>query len=85
VLGGRHPSNIKPTLISLAQFSKNLLSQSACATVTREGVDLESIGQKQFAAVVVAAMSNLIQKAGKKVVDRRRPSKTEPSVSGPSD
>ena len=66
MLGGQHSSVIKPTLISLAQFSKNLLSQSAFVTVTREGVGSESVEQKQFAAVVVAAMSNLTQKLVKK-------------------
>jgi hypothetical protein len=49
--------------MSLAQFSRNLIaSQSEGApdwvSRTAEGTGLESVGQKQFAAGVVAAMSN---------------------------
>jgi hypothetical protein len=49
--------------MSLAQFSKNLISgesqgQPDCLGSSTEGVGLESGGPKRFAADVVAAMSN---------------------------
>jgi len=62
-MGNRQPSATKPKRMSLAQFSKNLMSgesqgQPDCLGSSTEGVDLESVGQKRFAADVVAAMSN---------------------------
>lgn len=53
----------KPTRMSLAQFSKNLMSiepagRLDCADGTSEVAGFEGLGQKQFAAEVVAAMSN---------------------------
>jgi len=63
VVGSRQPKT-KPRM-SLAQFSRNLISSEPQdhpdrAISTTEGAGLESIGQKRFAADVVAAMSNPI-------------------------
>jgi hypothetical protein len=63
VIGGWPPGVTKSTRISLAQFSKNLTSienqaQPECACDSAERVALEHTGPKQFAAEVVAAMSN---------------------------
>jgi hypothetical protein len=49
--------------MSLAHFSKNLMPSESqglpdCVGGTTEDVGLESVGQKRFAADVVAAMSN---------------------------
>jgi hypothetical protein len=62
-MGSRQPSATKPKRMSLAQFSKNLMSgesqgQPDCVGSATEGVGLESVDPKQFAADVVAAMSN---------------------------
>jgi hypothetical protein len=59
VIGSRQP---KPARMSLAQFSRNLISSEShnrpdYASSTANGVGLERIGQKRFAADVVAAMS----------------------------
>jgi len=59
----RHANVTNPTRMSLAQFSKNLMSSESrgrpdCVAGTTEGVGLERVGQKRFAAGVVAAMSN---------------------------
>ncbi len=53
----------KPARMSLAQFSKNLLSSETagrldCADGITEVAGFEGLGQKRFAADVVAAMSN---------------------------
>ena len=53
----------KPARMTLAQFSKDLVSGKAegefvCVGETTEVAGLEGFGQKQFAADVVAAMSN---------------------------
>ena len=63
VMGSRQPSATKPKRMSLAQFSKNLMSgesqgQPDCVDSITEGAGLESVSQKRFAADVVAAMSN---------------------------
>jgi hypothetical protein len=63
VMGSRQSSATKPKRMSLAQFSKNLISgesqgQPDCLGSSTEGVGLESGGPKRFAADVVAAMSN---------------------------
>jgi hypothetical protein len=71
VMGRRPPSLTKPKWMSLAQFSKTLMSgeskilmsgesqgQPDCVGDTREGVGEESVGPKRFATDVVAAMSN---------------------------
>jgi hypothetical protein len=62
-MGSRQPSATKPKRMSLAQFSKNLMSGESQGHLdfvgsTTEGIGLESAGQKRFAADVVAAMSN---------------------------
>jgi hypothetical protein len=63
VMGTRQSSSTKPKRMSLAQFSKNLMSgesqgQPDCVGSATEGVGLQSVDQKRFAADVVAAMSN---------------------------
>jgi hypothetical protein len=63
VMGSRQSSATKPKRMSLAQFSKNLMSGESQGQLdfvgsTTEGIGLESAGQKRFAADVVAAMSN---------------------------
>jgi hypothetical protein len=62
-MGRRPPSLAKPKWMSLAQFSKTLMSgesqdQPDCVGNTTEGVGEESVGPKRFATDVVAAMSN---------------------------
>ena len=64
----------KPKRMSLAQFSKNLMpgesqGQPDCVGSATEGVGLESVGQKRFAADVVAAMSNPGLKANEEVAE----------------
>ena len=58
---GCRPANVtEPTRISLAQFSKALVSQGqpVCVVGSTENLSPESGGQKRFASDVVAAMSN---------------------------
>jgi hypothetical protein len=70
----RQANVTNPTRMSLAQFSKNLMSsesrgQPDCVAGTTEGVGLESVGQKRFAADVVAALSNPTRKANEEVAE----------------
>jgi hypothetical protein len=73
VIGNRQHRVTEPTRLSLAQFSKSLTSretqaQPDCDSDTTERFGLESVGQKQFAAEVVAAMSNPALGTGEEVV-----------------
>jgi hypothetical protein len=66
---GSRQAVIKPAKMSLAQFSKTLVSCESqggkeCVSGTIKSVDLESLGEKRFAAEVVAAMSTPRSKGG---------------------
>jgi hypothetical protein len=63
VIERRQACVMTPTKISLAQFSKNLMSSESqgrpdCVGATTAGIGPQSLGGKRFAAGVVAAMSS---------------------------
>jgi len=86
VIGRRQASVTKPTRISLAQFSKSLMarkSQDRPAVVdSTECLGLESVGQKRFAADVVAALSNHAVKANEEIVELPKPQFTTATNEG---
>jgi hypothetical protein len=89
VIGSRRPRVTEPTSMSLAQFTRTLaLSefQGGPPSVAEATVDIgaEGIGQKNFAADVVGAMSNPALEPNEEVAELpERQNATAKSKGGP--